>query len=276
MSLLAGPTTASVLAEARQAHVAIETKTGPHVTPQLYAADDNDLWFFAASSTLKAKTLKRRPRAGAVVATAGRAVVAIGDVTVFDAADVATVAHRGALPDAARAVARYAVRNAPDLVGFAGAALSGGIGRLVPPRRILFRLRPLAVAVLDDGELSEVFGAWPGADSGGNGGADAVSGKPAVAAWVSAVGPVASPARWDAEAARAAVPAALIDLAPPTSRATSVVVDDYGGPGPQPKRGTLVRGSGVVQRDARGVTIDVTPTRETTWEGTETATRRAV
>jgi hypothetical protein len=50
----------------------------------------------------------------------------------------------------------------------------------------------------------------------------------------------------------------------------SVVVDDYGAPGPAAKRGVLVRGRGRVAADEPGF-VEVDPDAATTWSGVETA-----
>ena len=49
----------STLKEGRQAYVAVPSKQGPHVTPELYAWSDGRLWFAAAAGTVKSNVLKR-------------------------------------------------------------------------------------------------------------------------------------------------------------------------------------------------------------------------
>jgi hypothetical protein len=270
-----GDAARSVLAEARQAHVAVETKRGAHVTPQLYAVDADDIWFFSAASTLKARSLERRTRAGAVVSAGGRDLVVVGDVDKYDVADPKRLASSlGSLPDAARAVAGYAVRNAPDLAGFARDALRGRVGRRVPPRRVLFRLRPSATAVFADGVLDEREGGWPGSASTDGEALDAGAGARAVAAWLSTAGPVAAPARWDGATRTATVPAALVALAPLAGPGTSLVLDDYGGTGPSPKQGTLVKGAATLEARGGCATLRIDPDVTTTWNGVETSSTR--
>ena len=276
MSLLTDPRVASVLAEARQAHVAVETTKGPHVTPQLYALDGDEVWFFAAASTVKAKALRRVPRAGVLVRAGTSSVALVGTVARFDPADPGSLVEgRAGLPHAARALAGYAVRNAPDLMGFARDALHRRVGRLVPARRVLFRLTPDAVALLEDDAVVERAGTWPADGDLGTAGPPPDAGVAAVASWLSAAGPVAAPARWDESERKVTVPASLVGLAPLSEGKASVVVDQYGGSGPSPKRGTLLRGSGELSRVNGHAVVSLDAEMTTTWDGAETQTSRA-
>lgn len=277
MSLLSDPRVVSILAEARQAHVAVETTKGPHVTPQLYALDGGDLWFFAAASTVKAKALRRHGTAGALIRAGTTSVVLVGDVTRFDAGDPSGLLTGAAgLPDAARAVAGYAVRNAPDLIGFARDAVRGRVGSVVPVRRVLFRLTPTAAAYLEDDAVVDRWGTWPSGDGSRGESLPVASGVSAAAAWLTEVGPVAGPARWDESTSRVTLPGTLVALAPPTGGQASVVIDEYGGSGPSPKRGTLLRGTGELGGDDDGhPVVSFDPEILTTWDGTETQTVRS-
>lgn len=280
MTLLKDPGVASVLAEARQAHVAVKTTKGPHVTPQLYTVDGSDLWFFAAASTVKAKALRKRPYAGALVRAGTSSVALMGRVTSFDSGDPGTlVGGAHGLPHAARALAGYAVRNAPDLMGFARDAVRRRTGGLVPTRRVLFRLTPTAVALLEDDAVVARWGEWP---SGVEGDVDveqhplaADKGTAGVAAWLTSAGPLAVPARWDDSTSSLSVPTSVVDLAPPTSTAASVVLDQYGGSGPSPKQGTLLRGEGELRRDDGSAVITLDPATVTTWDGVGAQTTKA-
>ena len=66
------PEFTSVLAEARQLYVGLESRKGPHVTPELYAWSDGRLWFAVATSTLKARVLGTGQRVAGVVSAGGR------------------------------------------------------------------------------------------------------------------------------------------------------------------------------------------------------------
>ena len=278
MSFLRHPGVASVLAEARQAHIAVETKKGPHVTPQLYTVVGSDLWFFAAASTVTAKALRNRPHAGALVRAGTSSVALVGPVTSFDSGDPGTLVNGAhGLPHAARALAGYAVRNAPDLMGFARDAVKRRTGGLVPTRRVLFRLKPTAVALLEDDAVVARWGEWPtesdtACDTGQPLAAD--KGVAGVAAWLTSAGPLAAPARWDESTSSLSVPTSVVDLAPRTSSATSVVLDQYGGSGPSPKQGTLLRGEGELRRADGCAVIALDPATVTTWDGIDAQTTK--
>jgi len=269
------PEAISLLGEGRQVYVAVSSENGPHVTPELYAWSEGALWFAAAATTLKAKVLQKDPSIGAVVSVPGRALVMTGRVRAFDAhhpVDLARQVDR--LPAAARALTRFTVRNATDLLAFAGDLATGKLGWGLPPRRIAFALRPERVALIENDSVTTHWG-W-GLDDGDLDDADAeavpVGGERAVAAFP---GPVALPCRWFAEESRLHLPGpltGLLDL--PRRFPVSVVVDQYGAPGPAAKQGTLVRGVGTVdRRDPR--LVELTPDRVTEWDGIESSTTAA-
>lgn len=263
------PEMRSVLNEGRQAYVAVVTKDGPHVTPELYAVARDTVWFAVAATTLKVRVLPDNPRIGALVRTGGRAVLLSGDARTYDVRSPADVGRAVTDPDVARALSGFLLRNAGDLAAFARDAVTLRLGRRLPPRRVLVRLRPTRAALLDGTAVVASVGDWPGtlpdpAEETLRGSRDAAVG------WLGPDGPVALPARWDEECAY--VPAAAAALAGlPAEAPACVVLDDYGSPGPAAKSGTLYRGTG---RLAEGrATIEVA--KVTTWDGVETATHPA-
>ena len=78
------PELVGTLNEGRQAYIAVPSKDGPHVTPELFAWTADRLWFASASTTLKSKVLAADGRAGVVVSAGGRDVLLTGGVTRFD------------------------------------------------------------------------------------------------------------------------------------------------------------------------------------------------
>ena len=260
----------SVLNEARQCHVAIVTKDGPHVTPELYAVARDTLWFAVAATTLKARVLPDLPRAGAIVRAGGRSVLLSGQVRTYDVRSPADVGRAVRDTDVARALAGFVLRNAGDLAAFARDTVTGRLGIRVPPRRVLVRLRPTRAALLDGTAVRAAVGDWPGRPPETTG--EALRGtRYAVVGWLGPDGPVALPARWDEQCAY--VPAAAASLAGlPREAPACVVVDDYGRPGPAAKSGRLLRGTGRLDGDGRA-SIEIR--KITSWDGVETATRRA-
>src|SRR3954453_19293905 len=105
----------STLAVGRQAHVAVSSPRGPHVTPELYAWSDGRLWFWFATSTLKSRVLAERPEAAALVSAEGRSVLLQGRVDVVDVRRPATLLsgpRRGLR--ISRGLGAYLLRNAAD------------------------------------------------------------------------------------------------------------------------------------------------------------------
>jgi hypothetical protein len=232
----------SILGEGRQAYVAVTSADGPHVTPELYAVAGDDLWFAVAATTLKARVLPDHPRAGALVRAGGRAVVLTGTATTYDVRSPGDIRRAVTDPNVARALTSFVTRNAADLAGFARDAVTLRLGRRLPPRRLLVRLRPDRVTVMP-GEGDAVLG------------------------WEAADGPLALPLRWDGATGQLPPDAArdLLATAP-----ACVVTDEYNEPGPAAKTGHLRRGTGHLAADGT-VTLDVA--KVTTWDGVETATR---
>jgi len=260
----------STLEEGRQAYLAITSKAGPHVTPDLYACSGDSMWFAMATTTLKARVLADEPRAGVVVSVPGRSVLLAGSVTLYDPRRMLGLARRAPdLPRTTRALTRFTVRNAPDLLAFARDTATGRLGRRPPPLRVLARLDPDRVALVEGGAIVEGYGEW--ADAGDGAAAEQVTGgKPAVLA---VPGPVAVPCQWFEEEQRARVPAGLRAIADLRSDfPLGVVVDEYGAPGPAAKAGTLLRGRGRLGDEPD--VVEVEPERVVTWDGVDTASER--
>src|SRR5918996_2498303 len=78
------PKVASVLGGASIAYLAVETSSGPHVTPLLFAATPDRLWFGIGRGTLKARVLAKHPAVGVVVPGAGASVAIRGEATLLD------------------------------------------------------------------------------------------------------------------------------------------------------------------------------------------------
>jgi hypothetical protein len=261
----------STLEEGRQAYVAVPSLNGPHVTPELYSWSGGRLWFAAASTTVKSKVLQRDPSAGALVSVAGRSVVLGGAIEAFDMRDPVSFVRNGRrLPDAARALAGFTVRNAPDLLAFIRDSATGQLGCHLPVR-VLFALTPARAAYVENDVVTGCWGEWSGDGSGAHETIPA-GGEPAVAAFP---GPVALPARWFADQQVLHVPRGLLELLQlENTFKLGIVVDDYCSPGPASKRGTLVRAQGCVVGDDPGF-VEVEPEEFVGWVGIETVSTAA-
>jgi hypothetical protein len=261
------PDLRGVLAEGRQAYVAVDAKDGPHVTPELYAPAGDDLWFLVAATTVKARVVPANDRIAALVRTSGRAAVLSGPARTYDVRSPADIGRAVTDATVAKALTGFLLRNAGDLAAFGRDALSGRLGRRLPPRRILIRLTPTRAALLDGARLVAAAGDWPG--PAGTGAAGPLAGAAdAVVGWTGPDGPLALPARTDGTTA--AVPVALAALAALLDEAPACLVTDaYNDLGPAAKTGTLLRGSGRLAPDGTA-TIEVH--RTTTWDGVTTTT----
>src|SRR5207248_7940802 len=78
------PKVASVLGGASFAYLAVETSSGPHVTPLLFGATPDRLWFGIGRGTLKARVLAKRRAVGVVVPGEQASIAIRGEATLLD------------------------------------------------------------------------------------------------------------------------------------------------------------------------------------------------
>jgi hypothetical protein len=78
------PRIASVLGGASFAYLAVETSSGPHVTPLLFAATPDRLWFVIGRGTLKARVVTKQPAVGVVVPGEDASIAIRGEATLLD------------------------------------------------------------------------------------------------------------------------------------------------------------------------------------------------
>lgn len=272
MDLLAEPAARSIVEQGRHLYVAVAAPAGPHVTPELYSAADGRLWFWSAHDTVKAKVLREHPGASALVRTGDRSVIVAGRVEGFDPRDVAALPRALRDPLAVgRATVRFGLRNAADLGAFASDFARGRLGRSLPPRRILFGLRPTRLAVVDAGKVLLALGDWAHA-APADGPPVTRGDEAAVLAWETEDGPLALPGRLEAGGTTAWLPTALAGVAGlPSPARVGVVVDDYVAPGPAAKEGRLLRGTGTIGEGGR---VDLVAERETEWKGVDASTTK--
>jgi hypothetical protein len=269
----------SVLHAGRQAYLAVETSSGPHVTPQFYGMSGDDLVTFSSASARKVKAAESCERASVLVRSGSRSLVVFGRVEVVDPIAVSNLLHPRRALRSARATASFALRNAPDLAGFARDAVRGRTGRPKPSRRVMLRLDADGLALVEEDRLIRVAGDWPGTGAATEPPVESDTDGTwvaAVLAVASAVGTLAVPAAWDGGANRARVLTSLLDLGGVTwpGRA-SVVLDEYTAPGPAAKQGVLLAGDATAEPGDGGWTlVSLEPDRTSVWSGTESTTTR--
>jgi hypothetical protein len=236
---------ARVLAGASIAYLAVETESGPHVTPLLFAATPDRLWFGIGRRTLKARAVAKRPAVGVVVPGANASVAIAGQATLLDRFPVA----QAGLGRAPFALPAYAARNALEMATFAR--------DLARDRAVQPPPTPLSVRV----ESVELLESWQAT---------------AVLGWLAPDGPIALPARWDPRAARARVPSAPLRAAGgPRTAAACICIDESEGRGPRAKRGTMLRGQGRARIGTETASVALAVERVTRWRGFATETRIA-
>ena len=274
-SVVEHPAVAAVLAEGRQAYLAVPSRRGPHATPALYSFADGRIGVFAASETVKAKVVRRREQGdglytGILVRTPKASAVLTGPVQMFDL--LRPPVHPNRHLAALTLGAGFFLRNTVDLAAFARDALRGRTG-LPPARRVLLMMSPDRAAVYGSGDVTVVGGEWPGgpvdraaveaADSG-------------VAVFDTDSGLVPLPAHWNPETSEIEVASGLSDLVRVREGRASVVTDDYTGPGPAAKRGELVMGSvtALGGPEAGRARFRLEPSSTSEWTGVTVKTRR--
>jgi hypothetical protein len=260
----------------RQAYVALEDSGQVHVTPVLYAWADGRLWFAAGAATRKVHLLQNSSTVGVLVEAGSRHVLIAGAAEVIDPArPLSLVGSPREVTRRAGGLGLYGLRNVVDLAGFARDTVMLRNGRLRPRRRVFVGVRPHASAVFDGERLGGLWGQWPQESPPSSGPASPSSGAGAVLGWMTDASPVALPIRWDAGRSSASLDRAAVDgLGLSRWSPACVVVDDYGGPGPSPKRGTAVRGFGELIDDEQGMWAHVEPERVSHWSGATSHSRR--
>jgi hypothetical protein len=239
------PKVASVLGGASVAYLAVETSTGPHVTPLLFAATPDRLWFGIGRGTVKARAVAKRPAVAVVVPGPEASVAVRGEAALLDRLP----ASPAELARAPFALPAFASRNALEMAAFARDVARRG----AQPQP----LAPLSVRV----EALDLLDGW--------------SAK-AVLGWMAADGPIALPASWDEQTRRARVPAGpLREAGGSRTAAACVCIDESEGPGPLAKRGRLLRGQGhaTLRGDIARVALEAE--RVTRWKGFQTRTAAA-
>src|SRR5437868_6009301 len=139
------PKVARVLGDASVAYLAVETSSGPHVTPLLFAATPDRLWFGIGRGTLKARVLAKRPAVGVVVPGTDASVAIRGEATLLDQWPISPAE----LVRAPFALPAFASRNAFEVAAFARDVAQRGAQ--------LQSLAPLSVRI----ETLDLLDGWP-------------------------------------------------------------------------------------------------------------------
>ncbi len=259
-----------VLSQGRLAYLAIDVGRGPLVTPVLYGALSEDLWFVTNRHALKAKVLGRRPAAGWVVPAADHAVVATGDAQLFSLSDPrAALARAALLRHAPAALVSWAKRNPRQVAGFLGDSITSP-SRALPQDVVLVRLRPTTSSVVPlaahgtDADVSRLV-----ADELPPSLTHLPANPSGVLGLLTPRGPVAVPVGWDGTTAT--LPEGVGDLVDGAGEAACVTFDDPVRIRPTQQRGVVLRGEGRAE-PGNPLRWSVAARRLTYWDGFETKT----
>jgi hypothetical protein len=272
----------------RFAYVAVETARGPHVTPVLYARAGGVVWFLVPRGSLKARVLRKRPRAGVLLRDGERSEVLGGTVRLLDFLRAPAPRSLPRLAQSPLAVASYSARNPLELAGFALDGLASP-RRLMVPDLLLAAFEPDRGAVVQRNEIERSWGRWPRRRVPGRGARAvrraAASAAPlpelpaevaslpagdgdAVLGWLSPAGPLTLPATWEAGRGRARVPGELTELAGIGEQGPACVTfDATDGARPTSKRGLMLRGTGRLGSAGRARTAAIDVDRASWWVG---------
>lgn len=287
----------SIFDRAEQIYIGIMTKSGPHVTPDLFTVHDGQVWCMSAATTLKSRRLVKDARAAVMAMAGGEAVIVAGEADVLDPARPSEIVGRSPLAAATAALGatKFVADNVAELSGAVTAALRGKLGDpVIPPHRVLISFDQHSVAVVGGG-ATEAEG-WGTSGGGGTPGRDLdsaatgddeddaavpipdglVHGDRAVVGWVATDGrPLVLPAAWDAARSIATVDSALFEaVGGSVAGPACVTFDTWTGYGPLGKQGIMLRGQGSASIASDGTDLKMTFERATYWDGITTETKR--
>src|SRR5258708_3989748 len=282
------PDVATLLAATAYADVAVDTRSGPHVTPAAFAGADGRLWVVSSRRTLRVRSVRRRHAASVLVRTGDRALVVSGSADVLSLwRPSETVGLVINTVPVVRAATTYALRNAGLLVNGFLRDIVAGAGDLTLYDRVLVAIEPERGLLLDGDAVLDTWGRWgrvrpvereriavatPPLDDLLADLPAAVVGvldsqAPASVGWTCPTGPVVLPALQSQADGRVQVATAALDAVGAPVRAQACVTFHVADSvRPSSFRGVILRGEGrVVRRGAARTTLDVPPDRVTWW-----------
>lgn len=241
-----------LLTRTRLLHLAIDTRSGPHVTPHAFTWWAGRIWIVTFRDAFKERVIRKRPGVSVLLGDGERFVNIDADAKLLDPFDPLRLLD--ALPEAMlapSATASWMVRNFRNVTGYVQDVIEGDMPVVIAPhRRLLVALRPL--------EVTEVERPVPNGE---------VSVRARVAIDTD-LGSIVVPGLWDPQDQRAFI--APLDLPPKMDIAIEIEgpFEDR----PSLNRGAMLRGTAEVEARGPRMTLRVTPERETRWKGAESTT----
>jgi hypothetical protein len=290
---------AGVLEGARLAHVGVETRTGPHVTPAAFGVADGRLWLVFSRNTLKVRAIRKRANVSILVRLDDRSVVVAGPAQVISpwGRDDIGALVKNYVPGLF-ASASYAGRNAELMWGIL-LDLMGSPTQVNAYDRVVVAVQPSRGLVIDGCSLVHRWGRWgralqepmftrtklvatqlalpprrlpaPAAAAVGEGG-------PAAVGWMCPTGPVVLPGSPIGVDGGIEVPAIALQVVRAPARSPAcVTLDRTKGSRPSRFAGVIFRGEGIVTGSHAGwARMGLRPDRVSWWSGFRAGTITAI
>jgi pyridoxamine 5'-phosphate oxidase-like protein len=283
-----------VLRKARLCGVAVQTRHGPHLTPEAFAVAAGRIWIVTSCKSVKVRSIRRKNTVGVLARSGEQSVALLGRAEVLSPWSSRESLRILALgPAIAEAAARYAIGNLPSMLGYVLDLWRLPAGSM-PVDRVLVAITPEAGILASDGAVVRTWGRMPRTEQGPAPSWAPQDPKAVVAqlpteiaplldddhqcavAFVSNRGPLALPGTWAADHGRAEVPWPVARAAGlPEAGDFCTAIDDSASLRPTQLRGVMLRGPGRVLRHKTNAAIEQRVRRATWWSGFKTGTVKA-
>jgi hypothetical protein len=141
-------------------HLAAPARSGPHLTPVVFALEGGRVWGTTGRGTTKARSWRRDGRAAGLVRAGEGWVSFRGPVTMYDLLDPSTWGDSlRRIGEVTAASARFTVKNARFFAGYARDAARIPLA-WTPPARVLFSIDLDAGVVAEGDRVIERWGRW--------------------------------------------------------------------------------------------------------------------
>lgn len=241
-----------LLKRSRLLHLAIDTRSGPHVTPHAFTWWAGRIWIVTFRDAFKERVIRERPGVSLLLGDGTHYVNVDADAKLLDPLDPLRLLD--ALPEAMlapSATASWMVRNFRNVTGYLQDVIEGDMPAVIAPhRRLLVAMRPLDVTKVErpvaNGEVS-------------------VRARVAID---TELGSIVVPGLWDPQEQRAFI--APLDV--PSKMNVAIEIEGPFEDRPSLNRGAMLRGKAELESRGPRLTLRVTPQRETRWSGAQSAT----
>lgn len=141
-------------------HLAAPARSGPHLTPVVFAVEDGRVWGTTGRGTTKARRWRRDGRAAGLVRAGDGWLSFRGPVTMYDLLDPSTWGDTfRRIREVTAASAQFTMKNARFFAGYARDAARVPLA-WTPPARVLFSVDLDAGIVAEGNRVIERWGRW--------------------------------------------------------------------------------------------------------------------